>query len=296
MKKVLLIGSVMSDVYGRVTRMPKGNEDFNLLEQKTRVSGSVVTAAAILNGFSFPFDTTCMIGAGVYGDLAADFCRKENISFVPSEDMAGCTMTIEDSFGQKSVFKVPGCEYEVDEEHLFQLDPSEIGLAVVFDDILSGESCDVLFRALEDLGVPVLVVLSENILGVSEEVLDGLFALEPSLFVGKDAMRVLMNDETDLSDLGDDLFEETHASIYLPMEKEGVYCRNADGSFIAPENKKVNMDHVIGAFITALIAGVDEKNALMFALHFGTLRSKGLPTAFDYQEQKHRLVEILKGC
>ena len=36
MKKVLLMGSMMSDVYGKVTRMPKGNEDFNLLEQKMR--------------------------------------------------------------------------------------------------------------------------------------------------------------------------------------------------------------------------------------------------------------------
>ena len=76
MKKVLLMGSMMSDVYGKVTRMPKGNEDFNLLEKKTRVSGSALTCASILNGFSFPFDTTCMIGAGVYGDLAADYCRK----------------------------------------------------------------------------------------------------------------------------------------------------------------------------------------------------------------------------
>ena len=296
MKKVFLMGSMMSDVYGKVTRMPKGNEDFNLLEKKTRVSGSALTCASILNGFSFPFDTTCMIGTGVYGEPVADYCHKENIPFVRSEDTAGCTMTLVDVSGQKSVFKVPGCEYEVDEEQLLQLDPSEIGLVVVFDDILTGGSCDELLRALEDLNVPILAVLSENILGVPEEVLDGLFALEPSLFVGKEAMSVLVDGETDLADLADDLYEETQASIFLPMDQEGIYCRNVDGSFIAPNNKRVNVDHVIGAFVTAMIAGVDEKNALMFALHFGTLRSKGLPTAFDYEEQKHRLVEILKGC
>ena len=89
MKKVLLMGSMMSDVYGKVTRMPKGNEDFNLLEKKTRVSGSALTCASILNGFSFPFDTTCMIGTGVYGEPVADYCHKENIPFVRSEDTAG---------------------------------------------------------------------------------------------------------------------------------------------------------------------------------------------------------------
>ena len=73
MKKVLLMGSMMSDVYGKVTRMPKGNEDFNLLEKKTRVSGSALTCASILNGFSFPFDTTCMIGTGVYGEPAVSY-------------------------------------------------------------------------------------------------------------------------------------------------------------------------------------------------------------------------------
>ena len=96
MKKVLLIGSVVTDLFGKVTRMPKGNEDFNLLEQKNRIGGSVVTCSAVLNGFHFPFDTTCMIGTGVYGEFAAAYCAKENIPYVKSEDTAGCTMTIAD--------------------------------------------------------------------------------------------------------------------------------------------------------------------------------------------------------
>lgn len=296
MKKVLLIGSVVTDLFGKVTRMPKGNEDFNLLEQNSRIGGSVVTCSAVLNGFNFPYDTTCMIGTGVYGEFAEAYCTKENIPYVKSEDTAGCMMTITDGVGHTSVLKAPGCEYEVDEEYIFNLDPQEIGLAVLFDDVLNGESCDVIFRALEDLGVPVLTVLSENIAGVDEEVLDGLFALNPSLFVKDDAIGMLMGDETDLSQLAEELYEETHASVYLPVEKEGIFCRNEDGSFIAPMNRRVNMDHVIAAFVTAVIAGIDEKNALMFALHFGTLRAKGLPTPFDYEEQKHRLVEILKGC
>lgn len=297
MKKVLVLGSIVTDLYNTVQRLPQANEPFEIAEGKIRTSGSAYTCGCILNGFGFPYVSLSVIGSGVYGDAAAKECDEKGIPYIRSEDIAGCTYTLEDRSGQKTSIAVPGCEYETDYSFFQDLDKDEISMAVVFGGMLCGESSEDLIRGLEDLSVPVLFIPTDRIFEADEDAVNALLQLNPSVFMSDEQGCYLCGEDyEELSQMAEDVYTQLKQPVYVYQPKEGVYCTDGEETWIAPADRKgENPDHVIGAFVTALSCGVDSKNAMMFAMHFGTLRRKGMPTAFDYEEQKHRLVEILKG-
>ncbi|MGM9941726.1 MAG: hypothetical protein ACI32N_07055 [Bulleidia sp.] len=296
MKEILLMGSVVTDLYSRVRRLPKGNEDFQPLENRTGLSGSAYVSALVLNGFGFPYDCTALIGSGVYGDQCAQLCDQLDIPYYRSEETAGCTLTMEDDDGQISRMAAPGCEYEIDAEILQDLDPDETAFAVIFGDVLAGDSCEEILRGLEDLGCRIIFVPTDSIDDVREEVLDALYALNP-VILATDTQGYYLCQEaySDMKEVADALHAKTAAPVYLFQNERGIFAGNDSGTFYAPQEKKVNPELVFAGVIAALYACIDEKNAMMFALQFAALRKKGMPTTYDYEMMKHRLSELIRN-
>lgn len=296
MKEILLMGSIVTDLYSRVRRLPKGNEDFNVLDSRTGISGSAYINALVLSGFGFSYDCTALIGSGVYGDQCAQHCDALNIPYYRSEDIAGCMMTLEDDDGQISRIAAPGCEYELDGEIFQDMESEEIAFTVLYGDVLTGESCDEILRGLEDLDSRIIFIPTDSIDDVREDVLEALYALNP-VILATDTQGYYLCQEmhSDMKEVADSLHAKTEASVYLFQNERGIFVRNSDGSFYAPEENKLNFELVSGGILSALYAGIDEKNTMMFALQFASLRRKGLPTQYDYEIMKHRLSELIRN-
>lgn len=298
MKKVLLIGSLVTDVYQSVRRLPKGNEEFSFLnDDKKRVKGSCYVICNILNGFGFDYESFPIVGSGVYGDYVAEECDRENIPYIRSEETAGCTFTLMDDTGEESTMVAEGCEYEFDYSVLQDSDPEEIAFAVVFGDVLCGENGDDILRGLEDLSVPVLFIPAGRIDLFELPIAEPLMQLHPMMFMS-DTEGYYLSDEKfhDMKDVAEWIYDKSGNNVYIFQNERGVFAKDKEGTWFAGESSFMQYEHVLSAFITAKLAGVDDRNAMMYAVHFGTLRKKGLPVAFDYEEQKHRLVELIKGC
>lgn len=298
MKKVLLIGSLVTNVYQSVRRLPKGNEEFSFLsDDKKRVTGSCYVTCNILNGFGFDYESFPIVGSGVYGDFVAEECDKENIPYIRSEETAGCTFTLIDDNGEESTMVAEGCEYDFEYSVLQDSDSEEISFAVVFGDVLCGENGDDILRGLEDLNVPVLVIPAGRVDLFELAIAEPLMQLHPMMFMSDTEGYYLSGEKfRDMKDVADWIYDKTSNNVYIFQNERGVFAKDKEGTWFAGESSFMQYEHVISAFITAKLAGVDDRNAMMFSTHFGTLRKRGLPVAFDYEEQKHRLVELIKGC
>lgn len=298
MKKVLLIGSLVTDVRQSVRRLPKGNEEFQFLnEGKMRLSGSGYIPCNILNGFGFDYEFFPLVGSGVYGDFASEESDRMDIPYIRCDETAGCTFTIQDELGEESTMIAEGCEYEFDYTILQDSDPEEIAFAVVFGDLLCGDNGDDVLRGLEELNVPVLYVTAGRADLFELPIADSFMQLHPMFFITDTEGYYLSGEQYhDMKDVADWVYEKTGNSVYIFQNERGVFAKDKDGTWFASESSYMQFEHVFSAFIVALLAGIDERNGMMFAAHFGTLRRNGLPLKFDYEEQKHRLVELIKGC
>lgn len=297
MKKVLFIGSIITDLNERVVRLPKGNEDFCPISSGQKVSGSCYVPCLVMNGFGFDYEAFPFIGSGVYGDYAASECDRNSIPYIRSEEIAGCYYTMEDNEGETTRMSVPGCEYDFDYSILQDSDPDDLLFVVVYGDMLCGQDGDEIIRCLEDLNLPILFVPTDQIDEVDPELLNELYHLNPDVFAS-DTQAYYMTQEKhrDMKEVSEAIAEQTHGNVYIFQNKRGVFGKDGTGYWFAGEDHVMNFDTVVSAYIVARASKVDEKNAMMFAVHFGSLRRHGLPKPFDYEEQRHRLVEIIKGC
>lgn len=298
MKKVLLIGSLMTDICQSVRRLPKGNEEFSFLnDDKKRVKGSCFVTCNVLNGFGFDYESFPLVGSGVYGDFVAEECDRLDIPYIRSEETAGCTFTLIDEMGEESTMCAEGCEYEFDYSVLQDSDPDEIAFATVFGDVLCGENGDDILRGLEDLNVPILFVPAGRTDLFDLPIAEPLMQLHPMMFMSDTEGYYLSHEKfKDMKDVADWIYDSSANTVYIFQNERGVFAKDEEGTWFAGESSFMQYEHVLAGFVSAKLAGVDDRNAMMFATRFGTLRKKGLPLPFDYEEQKHRLVELIKGC
>ena len=68
MKKTLMIGPSYVDINAKVRKLPKGNEDMDILSTSQKISGSGYVCANVFEKLGMDYELISPVGEGVYGD------------------------------------------------------------------------------------------------------------------------------------------------------------------------------------------------------------------------------------
>ena len=265
MKKLLIIGSVHTELRTYVKALPKGNEEAEILSQRQTVSGGGYQAGRCFRMLGFPFTVICDPGEGVYGDFAREGAAELGIELAEgSGEIGGCTFRMIDPAGNDAAFCVDGSEYHFSITQVYDIDPDEYGAAAVYAEMLSGEGAEELVDVLRELEMPLYLIFGEKSRDILPEALEALKDLSP----------VMIMDESDAFDLNgakerpdtiaQKLSAETRAAVMILSGSGVLYC-SPDDTWVAPCSEKPQC-HVWAAYcIAAFMAGVDRRNGMMFA-------------------------------
>lgn len=267
MKKLMIIGSVHTDLIQYVRQLPKGNEAPEVIRNETRVSGGGFAAGRLFSTLGFPFDVFCDPGESVYGQYARKEAEKYGIRLPEgSGEIGGCTYTLIGENGDQGVFCVDGSEYHFSLSMLYDSDPDEYGAVCVFSDMMVCEGCEDVIEALRELELPVYAVFSSRASEVSEEVREALYALEPVMIMrDSDAYEIIERKTSKLEEAAKLIHQDTKAPVILLTKDGSAYYLDDTDSWMAPAKQKGETDLFAAAYIASRMAGVDNKNGMMFA-------------------------------
>ena len=262
----MIIGSVHTDLMQYVKTLPKGNEEPQILRIDTRIAGAGYEASRVFAGLNFPFHVICDPGISVYGDYARNEAEKLGIALCEgSDEIGGCTFTLIDENGNEGVLCVDGSEYHFSLAQVYDIDPDEYGAVIVCSEMLACEGSEEIIDLLNEMEVPVYLVISERISEIRKDVLEAIYEFEP----------VLIAKDSDVSELGEGagtkldeaarmMHGKTHAPVIL-LCKEGALYMDDEDSWMAPETDRPHTGRYAAALAAARMAGVDMKNAMVFA-------------------------------
>ena len=296
MDRTLIIGSAHTEYIAHVKQLPKGNEEFQPDDIMQTTGGSGFKSAYVFHGFDFPYNLIAPIGTGVYGDAVKEDMEDCGIvTEADSDEVAGCTYRMIDQQGSESVLCVPGAEYSYDLSYTENLYPQEISNIALFGEMLSGDGVDDILETLDDMSRTVYFMPGDRIENAPEKAVDDILKLHPVLHLtDTEAYYFSKEKAKELKETADTLFHMTDAPVMILREGEGTYYMDRDDTFLAPEKDRMDPDLHVAAYLCARNAGVDLKNAVMFANHFAAMSKAGeLPDEKDFEEQKKRLAGMI---
>ena len=287
MKKVMIIGSVHTDLVQYVRELPRGNENAEVLKSETRIAGGGYAAGSIFHELGFPFQVICDPGDGVYGEYARNEALQNEIELLEgSEETGGCTYTLIDQNGAQGVFLVDGSEYHFSLAQVYDISPDEFGAVLVYSEMLVSEGSEEIIDLLNEMEVPVYVCFSSRTAEISSEMIDALCAFEPVMIMRDEEAYELCGRKAKSADEAAAILNDmSKAPVIILMKKNDVLYLDAQTSWIAPAKQKLHTDTWASAFAAAQMAGVDTKNGMMFANENGA--------SYDAETMKQRLAGMI---
>jgi sugar/nucleoside kinase (ribokinase family) len=269
MKKLMIIGSVHTELLTYVKALPKGNEDAEILSMSQRVSGGGYRAAAVFRSLGFPCDVICDPGEGVYGDYARQEALRINLELPQgSGETGGCTYRMEDPEGNDAVFCVDGSEYHFSLAQIYDIDPDEYGAIAVYSEMLAGEDADELIEALRQIELPLYVIWGSRAQEVYNETLEALCGLSPVLILDERDAEELTGRKEKAEETAAALHEITKEAVLLVLD-QGVLYSDGQDVWVAPAKARAEREVYAAYYIASQMAGVDKKNGMMFACEAG---------------------------
>lgn len=292
----MIIGSAHTEYVAHVKKLPKGNEEFQPDDIIQTTGGTGFRMAYVFNGFDFPYNLIAPVGTGVYGDAVKEDAEKCGIPLdAHTEEVSGCTYRMIDREGAQNVLCVPGAEYSYDLSYTDDLYPQEISNIALSGEMLTGDGVDDVIETLDDMGRTIYFMPGDRIENAPEEAVDAVMKMHPVLHLtDTEAYYFSKEKAKELKETAEALFHMTKAPVMILKEGEGTYYMDQDDTFLAPESGHMDPDLHIASYLCARNAGVDLKNAVMFANHFSAMTEAGeLPDTKDFDEQKERLAGMI---
>lgn len=269
MKKLMIIGSVHTELLTHVKALPKGNEEAEILSVSQRVSGGGYRSAAVFQSLGFPCDVICDPGEGVYGAYARQEALKINLELPEgSEETGGCTYRMIDPRGNDAVFCVDGSEYHFSLAQIYDIDPADYGAIAVYSEMLAGDYADELIEALREIELPLYVIWGTRAQEVYNETLEALADLSPVMILDERDAEELTGRKKNAEETAASLAEITKEAVLL-LSDEGVLYNDGEDAWVAPCKVKPEREVYAAYYIASQMAGVDKKNGMMFAAEAG---------------------------
>lgn len=298
MKNIMIFGAADVDIAAYVKQLPKGNEEMEILHSEQRLAGAGIAAAKTLQGLKLTYDLMAPCGTGVYGDAVREMAEKEGITLhIEREGMNGCTYHMIDPQGRSSAMRVPGVEYDFDENDTMYADADDILALVVFGDMLSGENAEELLTFADRCDVPLYFIPDGMLEDMDEDIKEALLDFQACWILREGEAGELTGQE-DMDASVEVLCKD--GSTVVMIGKDGLLCRCDGEDFRTPSTddlfeEEETIHAAATAFVAVTVAGVDKKNALMFACGIAERMTKngGVMDDFDWTEQRQRLVRMI---
>lgn len=261
MKKVLMLGSTVTDVIIRIDHLPHTEEDINAPSQTLSLGGCTYNASDMLRHFNIPYTLFSPIGTGIYGDFVKNALKHKNVPILISSETTptltednGCCYCFVEADGKRTFLSVRGAEYHFKTEWFHQIDVCDYDTVYVCGLDLEENCNDIMINFLEDN--PSLQVYFApgprlNFIGVTR--MNRLFALHPILHLNKDEA-LSYTKTSSILEAAQTLHQLTQNSLIITDSSHGAYIY---------EN---NTLHTIPAFPTQQIDTIGAGDA-----HIGTI-------------------------
>ena len=250
MKKTLMIGPSYVDINAKVRKLPKGNEDMDILSTSQKISGSGYVCANVFEKLGMDYELISPVGEGVYGDAVKKQALEDHIALqYVDEMMNGCTYTLHDLHDETSRFIMPGAEYYYSRYFVDDYSADEIRSVCVFGDMLTLDTqcTSELVETLEDLKKTIYFVPNGCSQNIEQEVLDAIYSFHPVLYLMDTEAYYLANEYSgELRDTACHLYEKTNAMVMIVKQGEGVFVYDGEESYLAPCKEKIEYDMHLG--------------------------------------------------
>ena len=255
MKKMVMIGSVVMQMDQYVKTLPQADQDIEVLRTETSIIGSACAFLKLYEKLSFPYVLLSTVGTGMYAEPVREYLAERE--FIESEAVEGAVMTLHDARGSSSSFLLDGAQFEFHYHDAQILDPEDTAGLVIGADILAFSSDDVL-DTVQDLEKPVWFFF-DGLAQPSSDQLEELLEMKPTVICSQAELA-----EYDLD--AQTVYDYTGKPVIVLNDGEGAYCFEGGDSYIASCEHAMEPGMFTAAYAAAVSAGVDGRNALVFAV------------------------------
>ena len=290
MKTTLIMAPAYMTIQADVRRLPRGNEELEIIDTKEMCGGFGLLCAEVRQLFCFPYIVASLSGSGMYGEKLREYAETRGIAFpYLSEEEAGSVLVFREPGGRTMTMRVPGCEYDISYYDLAEEDSRDFDKIIISSDMLAGETpedvLDYLYRAER----PVEFVVTDETGSLDPELLEDLFARKPAVILEDIRLAELTGIRDDLKKAAEILQEKTQADCIIVRSGTGVFLLHEGELTLAEETGPVDVQLFAALFSAVRSSGLTTKNSILYALSCAADRytRKHLSEGqWEYEKQK----------
>lgn len=307
MKKVLLIGSVTTDVTLCMDHLPNVEEDVNVQNMTMRPGGCVCNIASVFRVKQVPYTLCYSLGTGMYAKYLEEELGKRNInSGYRLQEENGACFCLVDKDGNRTFLAVHGAEYHFPEEMFASLHSDDYAFAYAGGIDVEEETGENIITCLERMhehGVRICFAPGPRIGHIAMHKLERLLALQPVLHMnlreGMTLVQRLPKSASDEREVLQALHEMTQQIVVITNgENPLMYCDTVGKVYSLPVEKVKQVDGTgagdchVGALLCGLMQGNTLQESLHEANHIASLivgKQGGELCLEDMQEMQNRV-------
>ncbi len=271
MKKILIIGSTVSDIIINIDHLPDSQGDVHVKSQEMALGGCAYNVSDIVRHYKMPYILFSPIGTGLYGDFVRSKLAKKGISSpipAPAEPNGCCYCFVENS-GERTFICHHGAEYLFKPEWFNMINLEEIAAIYVCGLEIEDKTGDIIIDFLESAkGIPVFFAPGPRINCIPEPRMKRLFALHPVTHLNKKELLSYTHTE-DLVSGTKSLYEISKNTVIVTDGSKGAACYDGH-EYVSvdpvPATQIVDTigagDSHIGGILASFSAGLSLKEAL----------------------------------
>ena len=270
MKKILVIGSTVTDVIINVDFLPSTAQDVHIISQNTSLGGCAHNVSDSIRHFDVPYLLFSPVGTGIYGDyVRAELAKKGLTSPVPTPNQAnGCCYCFVETSGERTFIVDRGAEYRFYKEWFDNLNLEEFSHVYFCGLELEEPTGGNIVDFLEKCNLPIFFATGPRITQIDKDMMHRLFALRPVLHLN-DSELCQYTGINDLEQAADFLYQQTNNTIIITLGSKGACFYDNDGiHYVAPVKAEHLVDTIgagdshFGSVIACLLKGMPMEAAI----------------------------------
>ncbi len=273
MKKLLVIGSTVTDVIINVDFLPSTAQDVHILSQSTSLGGCAHNVSDMIRHFDVPYTLFSPVGTGLYGDYVRnELSKKGLISPIPTPEQAnGCCYCFVETSGERTFIVDRGAEYRFYKEWFDLLNPDDFSGVYICGLELEEPTGSNIVDFLEKTGLPVYFATGPRITQIDQTLMERIFALHPLLHLNETELCQYTSIQK-LEEAADFLHKQTANTIIITLGEQGACYYDETGlHHVAPVKARQIVDTIgagdshFGTVIACLSKGMPMENAIATA-------------------------------
>ena len=284
MKKTLVIGSTVVDVYLNIPNLPRKGEDVNIKASEYRIGGCAYNVYKTLELLKSPALLCSPAGIGVYGRMVREQFHREGLRPIVSlETGNGCCYCLIEPDGERTFLSHHGAEYLFSRSWMQNIDYSLFdSIFICGIDVEEPTGNEIVEFVREHPELALYFSPGPRIMHIESEKMEGLLCRRDNDCRGpilhlNDLEAMNFSKKTCVEEAAEFLAKKTNNSVVVTLGDRGCFYLNeegAKGSFI-PGFPAVVVDTVgsgdahCGALIACLKEGMDPEEACLKANRIG---------------------------